>query len=76
MKPVSIENGKLLAGDATHNGEKVATDTDIQTSGMTGTGDQYYGHFFWGNAEIKNTAFDNSQLKTDGPMGLSTSIPA
>lgn len=67
MKPVSIENGKLLAGDATHNG---AAATDIQTSGMTGTGDQYYGHFFWGNAEIKDTAFDNNQLKTDGPNGV------
>ena len=67
MKPVSIENGKLLAGDANHND---AAATDIQTSGMTGTGDQYYGHFFWGNAEIKDTAFDNNQLKTDGPNGV------
>lgn len=67
MKPVSIENGKLLAGDARHNN---AAATDIQTSGMTGTGDQYYGHFFWGNAEIKDTAFDNNQLKTDGPNGV------
>ena len=67
MKPVSIDNGKLLAGDAIHNG---AVATDIQTSGMAGAGDQYYGHFFWGNAEIKDTAFDNNKLKTDGPNGV------
>lgn len=67
MTPVSIENGKLVSGDAIHNNAATA---DIQTSGMTGTGDQYYGHFFWGNAEIKDTAFDNNQLKTDGPNGV------
>ena len=67
MTPVSIENGKLVSGDAIHNDAATA---DIQTSGMTGTGDQYYGHFFWGNAEIKDTAFDNNQLKTDGPNGV------
>lgn len=67
MTPVSIENGKLVSGDAIHNDAATA---DIQTSGMTGTTDQYYGHFFWGNAEIKDTAFDNNQLKTDGPNGV------
>lgn len=67
MKPVSIENGKLVSGDAIHNGAKA---TDIQTSNMNGTAGQYYGHFFFGNADIKNTSFDNNTLKTDGPNGV------
>lgn len=67
MEPVSIENGKLLSGDAIHNN---AATTDIQTSNTTGTTGQYYGHFFWGNADIKDTAFENNQLKTDGPNGV------
>lgn len=67
MKPVSIENGKLVSGDAIHNGAKA---TDIQTSNMNGTAGQYYGHFFFGNADIKNTLFDNNTLKTDGPNGV------
>lgn len=67
MTSVSIENGKLVSGDAIHNN---ATTTDIQTSKTTGTADQYYGHFFWGNADIKDTAFENNQLKTDGPNGV------
>ena len=67
MEPVSIENGKLLSGDAYHND---AATTDIQTSNTTGTAGQYYGHFFFGNADIKNTAFENNQLKTDGPNGV------
>lgn len=67
MTPVSIENGKLVSGDANHN--DVAT-ADIQTSNTTGTTGQYYGHFFWGNADIKNTSFDNNTLKTDGPNGV------
>lgn len=67
MTPVSIENGKLVSGNAIHEG--VAT-TDIQTSNTTGTAGQYYGHFFFGNADIKNTAFENNQLKTDGPNGV------
>lgn len=67
MKPVSIENGKLVSGDAIHND---APATDIQTSNMNGTADQYYGHFFFGNADIKNTSFDNNTLKTDGPNGV------
>lgn len=67
MKPVSIENGKLVSGDAIHND---AATTDIQTSNTTGTTGQYYGHFFFGNADIKDTAFENNQLKTDGPNGV------
>ena len=67
MTPVSIENGKLVSGNAKHND---ATATDIQTSNTTGTGDQYYGHFFFGNADIKNTTFENNLLKTDGPNGV------
>ena len=67
MTPVSIENGKLVSGDAIHND---APATDIQTSNMNGTAGQYYGHFFFGNADIKNTAFENNQLKTDGPNGV------
>lgn len=67
MTPVSIENGKLLSGDAIHND---APATDIQTSNMNGTAGQYYGHFFFGNADIKNTSFDNNTLKTDGPNGV------
>ena len=67
MKPVSIENGKLVSGDAIHND---APATDIQTSNMNGTAGQYYGHFFFGNADIKNTSFDNNTLKTDGPNGV------
>lgn len=67
MKPVSIENGKLVSGDAIHND---APATDIQTSNTIGTTGQYYGHFFFGNADIKNTSFDNNTLKTDGPNGV------
>lgn len=67
MTPVSIENGKLVSGNATHNN---AATTDIQTSNTTGTAGQYYGHFFFGNADIKDTAFENNQLKTDGPNGV------
>ena len=67
MTPVSIENGKLVSGDAIHNDAATA---DIQTSNMTGTTDQYYGHFFFGNADIKNTSFDNNTLKTDRPNGV------
>lgn len=67
MTPVSIENGKLVSGNAIHNDAATA---DIQTSNMTGTTDQYYGHFFFGNADIKNTSFDNNTLKTDGPNGV------
>ncbi len=67
MTPVSIENGKLVSGNAIHEG---AATTDIQTSNTTGTAGQYYGHFFFGNADIKNTAFENNQLKTDGPNGV------
>lgn len=67
MTPVSIENGKLVSGDAIHNDAATA---DVQTSNMTGTTDQYYGHFFFGNADIKNTSFDNNTLKTDGPNGV------
>lgn len=65
--PVSIENGKLVSGSARHND---AATSDIQTSNTTGTAGQYYGHFFFGNADIKNTAFENNQLKTDGPNGV------
>lgn len=67
MTPVSIENGKLVSGNAYHNN---AATPDIQTSNTTGTTGQYYGHFFWGNADIKDTAFENNQLKTDGPNGV------
>lgn len=67
MTPVSIENGKLVSGNVIHND---AATTDIQTSNTTGTTGQYYGHFFWGNADIKDTAFENNQLKTDGPNGV------
>ncbi|MCI7172146.1 MAG: YadA-like family protein, partial [Dialister sp.] len=67
MTPVSIENGKLVSGNAIHNDAATA---DIQTSNMTGTTDQYYGHFFFGNADINNTSFDNNTLKTDGPNGV------
>ena len=67
MTPVSIENGKLVSGNATHND---AATSDIQTSNTTGTTGQYYGHFFWGNADIKDTVFENNQLKTDGPNGV------
>lgn len=67
MTPVSIQNGKLLSGDVIHND---ASTTDIQTSNTKGTDNHYYGHFFFGNADIKNTAFDNNQLKTDGPNGV------
>lgn len=67
MTPVSIENGKLVSGNAIHNDAATA---DIQTSNMTGTTDQYYGHFFFGNADIKNTSFDNNTLKEDGPNGV------
>lgn len=67
MTPVSIENGKLVSGSAYHNN---AATPDIQTSNTTGTGGQYYGHFFWGDADIKDTAFENNQLKTDGPNGV------
>lgn len=66
MTPVSIENGKLLSGDAIHDRAPV---TDIQTSNTTGTG-KYFGHFFFGNADIKNTSFDNNTLKADGPNGV------
>ena len=57
----------MVSGDAIHNDAATA---DIQTSNMTGTTDQYYGHFFFGNADIKNTSFDNNTLKTDGPNGV------
>lgn len=67
MTPVSIENGKLVSGNVKHND---AVATDIQTSNTIGTTDQYYGHFFFGNADIKNTSFDNNTLKTDGPNGV------
>ena len=67
MTPVSIQNGKLLSGDVIHND---ASTTDIQTSNTKGTENHYYGHFFFGNADIKDTAFDNNQLKTDGPNGV------
>lgn len=67
MTPVSIEHGKLVSGNVIH--EDAAT-TDIQTSNTTGTAGQYYGHFFWGNADIKDTAFENNHLKTDGPNGV------
>ena len=67
MTPVSIENGKLVSGDAIHNDAATA---DIQTSNMTGTTDQCYGHYFFGNADIKNTSFDNNTLKEDGPNGV------
>lgn len=67
MTPVSIENGKLVSGNAYHNN---AATPDIQTSNTTGTTGQYYGHFFWGNADIIDTAFENNQLKTDGPNGV------
>lgn len=67
MKPVSIENGKLVSGNAIHNN---AAATGIQTSNTNGTAGQYYGHFFFGNADIKNTSFDNNTLKTDGPNGV------
>ena len=67
MTPVSIQNGKLLSGDVIHND---ASTTDIQTSNTKGTDNHYYGHFFFGNADIKDTAFDNNQLKTDGPNGV------
>ena len=67
MTPVSIENGKLVSGDVIHND---ASTTDIQTSNTKGTDNHYYGHFFFGNADIKDTAFDNNQLKTDGPNGV------
>lgn len=67
MTPVSIENGKLVSGSAYHNN---AATPDIQTSNTTGTTGQYYGHFFFGNADIKNTSFDNNTLKTDGPNGV------
>lgn len=66
-KPVSIENGKLVSGNAIHNN---AAATGIQTSNTNGTAGQYYGHFFFGNADIKNTSFDNNTLKTDGPNGV------
>lgn len=64
MTPVSIENGKLVSGDAIHNDAKA---TEIQTSNTIGT---TYGHYFFGNADIKNTSFDNNTLKTDGPNGV------
>lgn len=64
--PVSIENGKLVKGDAYHND---AATTDIQTSNMTGTADQYYGHFFWGNVTVNDTHFDNNELTSKGPNG-------
>lgn len=67
MTPVSIQNGKLVSGNAIHNNAAV---TGIQTSNTNGTAGQYYGHFFFGNADIKNTAFENNQLKTDGPNGV------
>lgn len=67
MESVSIENGKLVSGNASHNN---AATPDIQTSNTIGTTGQYYGHFFWGNADIKDTAFENNQLKTDGPNGV------
>lgn len=67
MTPVSIQNGKLLSGDVIHND---ASTTDIQTSNTKGTDNHYYGHFFFGNADIKDTAFDNNTLKTDGPNGV------
>lgn len=67
MTPVSIENGKLLAGDARHNNAAV---NDIQTSNTKGTDKQYFGHIFYGNADIKDTAFDKNQLKADGPNGV------
>lgn len=63
---VSIENGKLVKGDAYHND---AATTDIQTSNMTGTADQYYGHFFWGDVTVKDTHFDNNALTSGGPNG-------
>ena len=64
--PVSIENNKLVKGDAYHND---AATTDIQTSNMTGTADQYYGHFFWGDVTVKDTHFDNNALTSGGPNG-------
>ncbi len=67
MEPVSIENGKLVSGNAYHNN---AATPDIQTSNTTGTTGQVYGHFFWGDADIKDTAFENNQLKADGPNGV------
>lgn len=67
MTPVSIENGKLVSGSAYHNN---AATPDIQTSNTNGTGAQCYGHFFWGNADIKDTAFDNNTLKAYGPNGV------
>lgn len=67
MTPVSIENGKLVSGNANHEG---AATTDIQTSNKTGTAGQVYGHFFWGDADIKDTAFENNRLNEDGPNGV------
>lgn len=64
--PVSIENGKLVKGDAYHND---AATTDIQTSNMTGTADQYFGHFFWGDVTVNDTHFDNNELTSKGPNG-------
>lgn len=64
MTPVSIENGNLVSGNVKHND---AVTTDIQTSNTIGT---TYGHYFFGNADIKNTSFDNNTLKTDGPNGV------
>lgn len=64
--PVSIANGKLVSGDAVHND---APATDIQTSNMNGTADQYYGHFFLGDVTVKDTHFDNNALTSGGPNG-------
>lgn len=36
---------------------------------MTGTADQYYGHFFWGDVTVKDTHFDNNALTSGGPNG-------
>ena len=36
---------------------------------MTGTADQYYGHFFWGNVTVNDTHFDNNELTSKGPNG-------
>lgn len=66
MTPVSIENGKLVSGNAYHNNAAIP---DIQTSNTTGTAGQYYGHSFWGNVTVKDTHFDNNALTSGGPNG-------
>lgn len=36
---------------------------------MTGTADQYFGHFFWGDVTVNDTHFDNNELTSKGPNG-------